>query len=166
LNGLKSLQPSDIDFISVKRVDGMFNARFSCKCKTYRYVINNGEYDVFKSNYEYFYKRKVNISLLKKGLNLFKGEHDFKSFSTSVLENTKRIIYKTSIVKKGHYLYVEITGNGFLRNMVRMIMGSLIDLNEKKKSLNDIKNLLNIPSKGSAIAKIKACGLYLVDVKY
>ena len=61
---------------------------------------------------------------------------------------------------------VYITGNGFLRSMVRMIIGSLIDLNNNKKSIIDIKNLINNPKKGSAISLANPCGLYLYQVTY
>ncbi|MDR0825801.1 MAG: tRNA pseudouridine(38-40) synthase TruA [Mycoplasmataceae bacterium] len=166
LKALQNLAPQDIQFASVKEVDGMFNARFSSKSKTYRYAINLGKPDVFKKDYQFDYDHKLNLPLIKKATKLLVGEHNFKSFSTSELEQTTRTIYNIKICKSNKILLIEITGNGFLRNMVRMLVGSLLDLNEGKKTLNDIKLLLANPKKGSAISKAKACGLYLVKVKY
>ncbi|GHU34802.1 hypothetical protein FACS1894166_12670 [Bacilli bacterium] len=144
----------------------MFNARFSSKNKTYRYIINLGKPNVFKQNYQLDYNHKLNLPLLREGIKVFVGKHNFKSFSTSELDDAQRIIYDFKIVKTGDILTLEVTGSGFLRNMVRMLVGSLLDINENKKTLDDIKILLANPKKGSAISKAKACGLYLVKVKY
>jgi tRNA pseudouridine38-40 synthase len=166
LLALRSSGPTDIYFVNVKQVDGMFNARFSAKNKTYQYVINTSKYDLFKTNYELYYPTKINLTLLKKASKLLVGEHDFKSFSTSELDNTIRKINYIKFKKTKTHLLVEVNGNGFLRNMVRMIIGSFIDLNEGKKTILDIKNLLANPQKGSAINKIQAKGLYLIKVNY
>jgi tRNA pseudouridine38-40 synthase len=144
----------------------MFHARFDAKNKTYQYIINNGKYDLFKSKYELFYPGKINLLLLKKGAKLLIGTHDFKSFSTSELNDTTRIINYIKFKKNLNRYYIIINGNGFLRNMVRMIVGALLDLNENKKTLEDFKRLLKEPKKGSAISKAKAGGLYLLKVYY
>jgi tRNA pseudouridine38-40 synthase len=166
LIALRNLSPSDIYFVKAKVNDGMFHARFHAQNKTYQYVINNGSYDVFKNNYELFYPDKIKLPLLKKGSKLLIGSHDFKSFSTSDLNDTIRKINYIRFKQINHHLFININGDGFLRNMVRMIIGALLDLNEGKKSLLDIKKLLEYPKKGSAISKTKACGLYLLKVNY
>jgi tRNA pseudouridine38-40 synthase len=166
LLALRKLSPSDIYFVKVKENDAMFHARFNTKNKTYQYVVNFDKYDVFKANYELFYPTKINLPLLKKGAKLFVGEHDFKSFTTSVFENTVRKINYIHFKKNQSKLFIIVNGNGFLRNMVRMIVGSLLDLNENKKTLNDLKKLLKEPAKGNAITKARACGLYLLKVNY
>jgi tRNA pseudouridine38-40 synthase len=166
LKALRTIGPNDIYFVKVKTNEGMFHARFNAKNKTYQYVINNGKFDLFRNNYELFYPTKINLALLKKGSKLLIGTHDFKSFSTSELEDTTRTINYIKFKKNKNYLFITINGNGFLRNMVRMIVGSLLDLNENKKTIDDFKRLLNEPKKGSAITKVKAAGLYLVKVNY
>lgn len=166
LKTLRNLSPDDIYFINVKVNEGMFHARFNAKNKTYQYVINNDKYDLFKNHYELFYPHKLNLPLLKKGAKLLIGTHDFKSFSTSDLNDTVRTINYIKFKKNKKHLFITINGDGFLRNMVRMIVGSLLDLNEHKKTIKDIQLLLNHPKKGSAITKIKASGLYLLKVNY
>jgi tRNA pseudouridine38-40 synthase len=166
LKALRNLSPDDIYFVKVKVNEGMFHARFNAKNKTYQYVINNGKFDLFRDKYELFYSNKINLPLLKKGAKLLIGTHDFKSFSTSELTDTIRTINYIKFKKNKNHLYITINGNGFLRNMVRMIIGSLLDLNVNKKTLDDFKQLLKEPKKGSAISKAKAGGLYLLKVNY
>jgi tRNA pseudouridine38-40 synthase len=166
LKGLRNLSPDDVYFIKVKVNEGMFHARFNAKNKTYQYVINNGKFNLFQNKYELFYPYQINLPLLKKGAKLLLHAHDFKSFSTSDLEDTIRTINYIKFKKNKNYLYITINGNGFLRNMVRMIVGSLLDLNETKKTLNTFKELLDRPKKGAAVTKAKAGGLYLLKVNY
>jgi tRNA pseudouridine38-40 synthase len=103
---------------------------------------------------------------MKKISKLFEGKHNFVSFSISDIEDTVRTIKKIKIEKKSNKVYIYVTGNGFLRGMVRMIVGNLLDVSEGKKTQNDIQFLFDNPKKGSSITKAKACGLYLYDVKY
>lgn len=166
LNILNKIKPNDIRFISVKKINDKFHARFSSKLKTYQYVINLGRENVFNNNYVYNYRHTINLKLLKSTAKLFIGEHDFKSFSRSKLENTVRIINKINFKKQDDKLLIIIKGNGFLRNMVRMIVGSLLDVNENKKTTDDIKKLLSNPIKGSAVTKVPGCGLYLKKIQY
>lgn len=163
---LNSLSPEDIYFVDVKEVNKKFHARFSAKNKTYLYKINCSQFNVFEANLIYQYGKKINLKKMKKASKLFLGEQNFLSFSTSDKKNTIRIINKIKIYRKKQYIYFEIVGNGFLRNMVRMIIASFIDINEGKKDNNDIFRLLNNPKKGSSISKLPGCGLYLKKVQY
>jgi tRNA pseudouridine38-40 synthase len=163
---LRNLSPSDIYFTKIQINEGMFHARFNAKNKTYQYIINLGNYDLFRSRYELFYKKPIKLPLLKKAAKLLIGTHDFKSFSTSELPDTVRTINYIKFKKTKQGLLITVNGNGFLRNMVRMIVGSLLDLNENKKTIADFQQLLAKPAKGSAITKAKGCGLYLMKVNY
>ncbi len=163
---LKDQIPSDIKINEIKNVKDSFNARYDVKAKTYLYVINIGKFDLFRNKYLLNYNKQINIDLWKKASKLFIGTHNFLSFSKSELCNTNRTITDIKIVKSKNLVNVYITGNGFLRSMVRMIIGSLIDLNNNKKSIVDIKNLINNPKKGSAISLANPCGLYLYQVIY
>jgi tRNA pseudouridine38-40 synthase len=163
---LNKIKPRDINFVSIKKVNDKFHARFNSKSKTYEYVINLGKENVFNNNYVYNYHHKINLALLKKASKLLIGKHNFKSFSRSELENTTRTIKKINFKITDDKLTITIVGDGFLRNMVRMILGSLLDVNENKKTLNDIVILLNNPIKGSCITKLPGCGLYLKKIKY
>jgi tRNA pseudouridine38-40 synthase len=113
-----------------------------------------------------YYTHNINLPLIKKTAKLFIGKHNFKSFSTSELDDTIRIISSITFQKLNNHLTITIKANGFLRNMVRMIVGALLDVNERKKNIEQIKELLNNPEKGSSITKVKGCGLYLYKVNY
>ena len=166
IKALNSQLPSDIKIKKIKIVNNSFNARYDAKTKTYLYVINIGEFNLFKNKYLLNYNKPIDFVLWKKAIKLFIGNHDFLSFSKSELSNTNRTISDIKIVKSKEIVKVYITGNGFLRNMVRMIIGCLIDLNDHKKSIVDIKRLIDNPKKGSAITIASPCGLYLYKVTY
>ena len=88
------------------------------------------------------------------------------SFSTSELKNTIRTISSIKYEIKDQIIYFYITGDGFLRNMVRMIIGVFLNYNEDKITFEDIVQLLDQPKKGAGVRKANGCGLYLLDVKY
>lgn len=166
MNAFKYLIPKDIKINKIRIVNKNFNARYDVKLKTYLYVINIGKFNLFKNNYLLNYNKQININLWKKAIKLFLGTHNFLSFSKSELINTIRTITDIKIIKSKDLIKIYISGNGFLRNMVRMIIGSLIDLNDKKKSIIDIKDLISNPKKGSAITLANPSALYLYDVIY
>lgn len=165
-NALSQMLPKSIKLNNIKPVDDEFNARYNAKNKTYLYVINCGEFDLFKNNYVFNYNKQINLNKIKSAIKLFIGQHNFLSFSKSDYKDTVRKINSIKLKQDKSLLKIEINGNGFLRCMVRMIVGSLIDLNENKKTLNDIKSLLNNPKKGKANIVAVAKGLYLKQVKY
>jgi tRNA pseudouridine38-40 synthase len=117
-------------------------------------------------NYIYYCPKKINSSLLKSATKLFVGKHDFLSFTISTLANTTRKIDYIKINKAKSQTIITIKGQGFLRAMIRMLIGSLLDLNSHTKTLKDIEYLLNNPKKGSSISKVDGCGLYLYQVCY
>ena len=166
---LNSLLPDDIHVVEVKKVSRDFHARYSVKKKTYEYLINLGEYDVFLKGraFQCFYK--LDVDLMKEGAKLFLGEHDFSSFNTSSLKeypNQVRNITEFSITRKKDILKIRVTSSGFLRNMVRIMVGTLIDLGRGKKSLDDVKNMLENPSKTTRRYNADPNGLYLVKIFY
>ncbi len=166
---LNSLLPDDIHVVEVKKVSRDFHARYSVKKKTYEYLINLGEYDVFLKGraFQCFYK--LDVDLMKEGAKLFLGEHDFSSFNTSSLKeypNQVRNITEFSIIRKKDILKIRVTSSGFLRNMVRIMVGTLIDLGRGKKSLDDIKDMLEHPCKSTRRYNADPNGLYLVKIFY
>lgn len=163
---INNLLPKTIRIKSIEKVNNKFNARFNAKSKTYVYVVNQGKYSIFENNYFYNYNKRIKIHKIKKSAKLLIGKHNFLSFSTSTLENTTRTINFIKIYKKKNRVFFVINGDGFLRNQVRMIVGSLLDFNEDKKTLNDFDNLLKNPHKGACITKAPGCGLYLYKVEY
>lgn len=163
------LLPKDIHVIDVKKVKESFHARFSVKSKTYEYLINIGEYDVFLNGYAYQCFYKLDIDLMKECAKLFLGKHDFSSFNTSTYKekpDQTRTITEFKIIKKGNMLKIRVTGDGFMRNMVRIMVGTLIDVGRGQKQIKEVKDMLKNPNKGTKRNNISPSGLYLVNIKY
>ena len=110
---------------SAEEVDEKFHSRLSCKRKTYRYVINNSrEGSAIYRNLETHIPMKLDIGKMKQAIQYFEGEHDFKAFKASGTssKSSVRTIYKAEIIEKeDNKIWIELTGNGFLYNMVRII---------------------------------------------
>ncbi len=146
-----------------------FHARFCCKKKTYRYIINNSEYGTaIYRNLEYYVPQKLNIEEMKKAIKYFEGEHDFKAFKSSGTssKSSVRTIYKAEIIVKGDRICIELTGNGFLYNMVRIISGTLLEVGLGKINANDIPAIIEKKDRQNAGKTLPAHGLYLVNVEY
>ena len=161
---LNSLVNKDIYIKKIKRVSDEFNVRHNVAKKIYVYKINLGEYNPIERDYVYQYCKKINIDLLDKFVSSISGEHNFKSF-TSDKENGNyirniKVTYKMS--KK--VLYLQFESSGFLRYMIRNIVGLLIDINDNKKSINDLSDIFRSESRTSLGTTAPGCGLYLTKI--
>ena len=166
---LNSLLPDDIYLKSIEPVDDDFHARYSVKAKKYRYLINTGEHDVFLSGRVYDCYFKLDMAVFRKTAELFLGYHDFGSFNTSTYDEVKdqhRTIYAVDIKNKGDLIIVDIIGDGFLRHMVRMLVGTMIDTARGQKDIADVKRMLTHPDKRYHVYNISPEGLYLLEVYY
>ena len=152
-----------------QEVEERFHSRYNCKQKTYRYIINNGEQgSAIYRNLEYFVPIKLNIEEMKKAVKHFEGEHDFKGFKASGTssKSSVRKIYKTDIIKKGDRIIIELTGNGFLYNMVRIIAGTLVDVGLGKIKSEEITQIIQSKDRTKAGKTLPPYALYLVKVEY
>ena len=152
-----------------EEVDENFHSRFCCKKKTYRYIINNSEYGTaIYRNLEYHVPQKLDIEEMKKAIKYFEGEHDFKAFKSSGTssKSSVRTIYKTEIIEKDNRIYIELTGNGFLYNMVRIISGTLVEVGLGKIKAEDIPNIIEQRDRQKAGKTLPPHGLYLINVEY
>ena len=168
-NGINSFLPEDIHVISVEHVSPDFHARFSVKTKEYEYRINLGEYDVFLNGYAYQCFYKLDVDLMKEAAKLYLGKHDFGSFNTSSYKeypNQVRDIKEFKIIQKKDMLIIKVKGTGFLRNMVRIMVGTLIDLGRGKKKLDDVRDMIERPNKTTRRYNAPAEGLYLMRINY
>lgn len=166
---MNCLLPKDIHVLNIEEVSENFHARFSVKKKTYEYFINVGEYDVFLDGYAYQCFYDLDVELMKKGAKLLLGTHDFGSFNTSPYSeypNQVRTISKFDIVQKKNMIKITVTSTGFLRNMVRIMVGTLVDLGRGKKSLEDVKDMLEHPNKSTRRYNADPHGLYLKKIFY
>lgn len=154
---------------SAEEVDERFHSRYNCKQKTYRYVINNStQGSSIYRNLEYHFPVKLDVEAMKKAVKYFEGEHDFKGFKSSGTsgKNSVRIIYKAEIKQEGEHINIELTGNGFLYNMVRIISGTLVDVGLGKIKPEDIPAIIESGDRTRAGKTLPAQGLFLVEVKY
>lgn len=163
--------PEDIYISELKQVDDDFHARYSAKGKIYRYDIQFGERDVFNKELEATISIPTDIVLLKEALALFVGKHDFKDFSSKEEDegNYIREIYKINLDydKNTNKTSITIEGNGFMRYMIRFIVGASLAVAQKKESLDFIRYHLSEKGEREIISyKAPSEGLFLVDVIY
>jgi len=166
---MNALLPKDIHIIKVQIVPESFHARFSVKEKTYEYLINNGEYDVFLEGFAYQCNYNLDLDKMIKASKLFIGKHDFSSFNTTpftVKKDQTRTIKEFKITKSKGIIKIKVTGDGFLKNMVRIMVGTLIDVGRGQKTIKDVERMLKTPCKSKERYNISPSGLYLVKIKY
>ncbi len=153
-----------------EEVDERFHSRLSCKKKTYRYVINNSQMGTaIYRNLETQIKEKLDIKKMQEAVKYFEGEHDFKAFKASGTssKSSVRTIYKAEVIKKDNdRIYIELTGNGFLYNMVRIIAGTLVEVGMGKIEPKKIKEIIESKKRENAGKTLPPNGLYLVKVIY
>ena len=169
LKGINSLSAEDIIIRKCSEVDEFFHSRFSAIKKTYQYTILNTKMPVaINRQYSWHIKEKLNITKMQEGADFLIGEYDFCAFEkkgTPLFHTTRKII-TAKFNKKNNYIYFEITANGFLRYMVRNILGSLVELGKNKISLKDFYLILTSKDRNKNQACAPAHGLLLLSVEY
>ena len=165
---LNRLLPDDIFVKSLKKVDDDFSSRFNAIKKTYLYRLNTGENDVFNRLYVSQLHQKLDIELIKEAAKLFIGEHSFMNFTAKEEDeaNFIRNIMEIKITKRGKVINFTFTGNGFMRYMIRMIVGTFIQVGLHKLSIDEVKEYLDCSIRKPVPYKAKANGLTLVKVYY
>lgn len=154
---------------SAEEVEENFHSRYNCKRKTYRYTINNSEQgSAIYRNLEYHMPQKLNFEEMKKAIKYFEGEHDFKAFKSSggSGKTTIRTIYKAEIKRENERIIIELTGNGFLYNMVRIITGTLVEVGMEKIKAEQIPEIMESRDRKLAGRTLPAHGLCLIKVEY
>lgn len=165
---LNSNLPEDIHVIETSIVDDNFHARYNVKEKTYKYILNMGEYNPLERNYVFQYNYKLDVNSMKEAIKYFLGKHDFRAFVTDnkEKENCVREITKVDIKEENNKIIFTFTGDGFLRYQVRNMVGILIRVGEKKLSPETVDKILQSKDRTKSGKTAPAEGLYLVDVKY
>lgn len=161
--------PKDIMVKKVEEVEENFHSRFNAKGKIYTYKIcNNKTYNVFNRKYSYHIPEKLNIDNMKKAASFLIGENDFKSFTAlkSKKKSTVRIIYSIDIKENDGDIDIILHGNGFLYKMVRIIVGTLIEVGLGNISYEDIPLILSSKNRANAGETAPAHGLFLSKVIY
>ncbi|MBR6690165.1 MAG: tRNA pseudouridine(38-40) synthase TruA [Bacilli bacterium] len=168
---LNSLIPDDIYVKNVYETDDDFHARFNVKAKEYVYKINMGNYNPIEKDYIFQYNKKLDIPEMERALKYLEGTHDFRSFVKidEEKDDYTRTIVQTSLirdVKNVNQITISILGTGFMRYMVRNIVGMLIEIGEGKHKSEDIITIMKMKDRTKAGICAPACGLYLKDVYY
>lgn len=161
--------PYDIVCTGAEYTDESFSASRSALAKTYRYTIDNGEFpDVFSLRYAWHYKHPLNIDAMMKAADAFIGTHDFIGFAASgfSVKTTVRTIHKIEINKSGNIITVDVTGNGFLYNMVRIIAGTLVYAGCGRINPDEMTDIINSRCRDRAGITAPAKGLCLREVFY
>lgn len=166
---LNAVLPKDVKIVKSGRAKDDFNARFSAKKKTYIYNIYRSDIeDPLKERYAVRVYENLDLQKMRAAAEILEGTHDFKCFlsSGSSVKGTVRTVYSIKIVKRGADYKFSVTGNGFLYNMVRIMVGTLIAAGAGKLALDDIRDGLNGGARDKMGKTMPAKGLTLLKVDY
>lgn len=166
----RSGAPGDIRIISAEVVDDDFHARYSCKGKTYRYIIDKTG-DIFrrKQAFQYPGADELDLDAMRKAASYIVGTHDFKCFETAggtPRETTVRTVSSLEITEDERSIFIEITGDGFLYNMVRIIVGTLVETGAGKRSAEEMHAVIEGKDRGKAGFTAPPQGLYLKEIYF
>ena len=165
---LRRYLPEDIGIYSVRNVSGRFHARLNAKTKTYCYRLWNSDAPcVFERKFVAIDPRPLDIEKMQKAAAFFLGEHDFSAFcaNKNMKKSTVRYIQSLEICRQGNELRFTVTGNGFLHHMVRIMVGTLLEVGRGERDENAIPELFGA-ERAKAGTLMEACGLCLMEVTY
>ena len=168
LHQLRKYLPEDIGIYSCKNVSPRFHARLNAKKKTYRYRVWHTKTPcVFERKYVYLCPVQFDLELMQKAANYFIGEHDFSAFcaNKNMKKSTIRYIERFDVKKLDNEIVFEVTGNGFLHHMVRIMVGTLLEVGRGERSPDSIPTLYGVERAQSGMM-IPSCGLCLMEVTY
>jgi len=165
---------ADLRVTSATEVPQDFHARFDCRGKTYRYVIRTGEPDIFLRNYVYYIEGEPDIALMREAAGHLIGTHDFRCFmaaggtpgKTTVRTVTDLTLEERKPGSGGREIVMEITGDGFLYNMVRIIAGTLIEAGLGRIRPDEMPEILGSLDRGKAGHTAPPWGLYLKEIYF
>lgn len=169
LRALNSRLPDDMAVLSCEEVGNDFHARYNCKSKEYIYKIHNSQIkNPFLNNRAYRYYRHIDEQLLNKSAQAYVGTHDFTSFCSvaSDKEDKTRTIYSFEVWRENDMVFMKVHGDGFLYNMVRIMVGTLLFVNEGKIAPDGIGKIIESLDRTKAGKTAPPQGLYLNRVFY
>ena len=166
---LNTYLPDDIVIKSAEDAGPDFHSRFNAKSKVYSYSILNRTYpSALLKNRVYFFSYSLNVKLMQEASRALLGRHNFKAFqaSGSIVKDSIRTIKRIRVTKKNDIINFEIEADGFLYNMVRNIVGTLVEIGRGKFPAGSLKKIMLSKNRRLAGPTVPACGLYLLKVKY
>ena len=170
MNGLNSLLAEDIKIKVCEQVGASFHARYDAKSKIYHYrILNRATPAAIGRQYQWFIRKALNREAMRTAISHIIGRHDFKAFegSGSPRQSSIRRVHSADLVEHaGGLLIFHIEADGFLRYMVRNIVGTLVDVGLEKLTPQDFKHILDCKDRSQAGATAPAQGLTLIKVNY
>lgn len=169
LAGLRTLMPEDIAAHSLTDAPPRFHARLSCTGKTYVYRVQNSPVpNVFERKYMYRIDEELDLEKMRSAAKLLLGEHDFSAFCSNkrMKKSAVRRVDEIRIDSLGSELRFTVSGNGFLYNMVRIIVGSLLEVGAQRMTQEALAAALKSKKRENAGPTAPACGLCLYEVRY
>lgn len=166
---LNRVLPYDIAVIDCREVDMGFHARYHCKSKQYIYRIYNKQIkNPFEHGYSLHYKYDLDVDMLNRQAQDYIGKYDYCSFSGSkcTVENTVRNVKSASVERQGDFVVFTVEADGFLYNMVRIMVGTLLFIAQGRIEQGTIKDIIKSKDRSKAGKTAPACGLYLNKVNY
>ena len=166
---LNQMLPEDIRVRKSQEVPADFHPRKTDTVKTYEYRIDCEEFaDPTKTRYAYFTYVPLDASKMQEAAKYLIGTHDFKSFCSvnTTATTTVRTVHDIQVIRDGVDIVVSVTGNGFLYNMVRIIVGTLMDVGRGKYEPSKVKDILEACDRTTAGPTVPACGLMLKELRF
>lgn len=166
---VNTLLPDDIRVTAIEERPIDFHAQYSAKRKTYLYKFYVSS--ISSPTRKYTHAQvipPIDFEIMRQAAALLEGEHDFKAFCAtgSIIKKTTRTLFRVELTRQADEIIMEVEGNGFLYNMVRIIAGTLVYAAKNKISLDDINQALVSGDRKKAGKTFPACGLYLKEVIY
>lgn len=161
--------PDDIAVREVREASPRFHARYNAMGKTYCYTCYDGEIkSVFDRKYVVRLEEKPDIGAMRQAAELLKGEHDFRNFCVNprMKKTTVRCVDRIEIVRTGDYIAFTFHGNGFLQNMVRILVGTLLEVGCGRMTCRQVTQVLEAQDRQKAGPTAPAQGLCLMSVDY
>jgi len=164
--------PNDVSVLEAKEVDKNFHPRYDVIKKEYVYKIHDSQIiNPFYDNLVFEYGRKISddgIKRMNEACLHFLGEHEFDAFMSvgSKIEDTKRTVFEASVKRNGDLVEFSVCADGFLYNMVRIMVGTLLRVEQGKLEPSEISSIIESKNRESAGFTAKPCGLYLKKVFY
>ena len=166
---LNAQLPPDVRVLAVDEVDPDFHARFSARAKTYRYQIRHGTTaDPFERAFVWHLPERLDVEAMRTAASVFVGTHDFAAFRSvgSGTADSVRTITRSELDDAQGRLTYEVAGNGFLRHMVRAIVGTLVEVGQGIRQADTMSSLLQGSARRDAGKTAPPQGLFLVRVDY
>jgi tRNA pseudouridine38-40 synthase len=162
--------PADVRVYDIETVNNDFDAQYDCLYRRYIYkmklVRDNFQSTALERNRVVFLYQDLNINAMQQAAKNLEGTHDFASLATQEIRETTRTVYLCELEHNGRDLNLHIAADGFLRNMVRAVVGTLLEVGEGKRQPDDIKRVLESKDRSQAGQNAPAHGLYFVEAGY